>query len=77
MYIDKDGTKKYRNSNREDGPAIEYANGIKCWYKEGEYHRTDGPAIEYPDKSKSWYLLNKKLKEKEFNSWILRIQRFI
>ena len=34
------------NLHREDGPAIEYANGNKHWYLNGKLHREDGPAIE-------------------------------
>lgn len=41
--------------HREDGPAIEYANGDKYWYKNGQFHREDGPAIEYADGNKFWY----------------------
>jgi len=43
----------------------------------GDYHRENGPAIEYLNKIKQWYLLGKKLKKKEFNSWISRIQKCI
>lgn len=32
--------------HREDGPAVEYADGSKYWYQNGELHREDGPAIE-------------------------------
>ena len=45
--------------HREDGPAIEYANGIKNWYKEGKLHRLDGPASEQPNGSKTWYIEGK------------------
>jgi len=41
--------------HREDGPAVEYANGDKFWYKEGTNHRLDGPAIEYYNGTKKWY----------------------
>ena len=44
--------------HREDGPAIEYADGSKCWYKNGQRHRTDGPAIERVDGTKHWYQNN-------------------
>jgi len=63
--------------HRKDGPAIECSNGDKYWYKEGKLHRLDGSAIEYSDGRKSWYILEKNLKEKEFNSWLLRIKTFI
>jgi antitoxin component YwqK of YwqJK toxin-antitoxin module len=45
--------------HREDGPAIERANGSKEWYLNGKLHRIDGPAKEYADGSKEWYLNDK------------------
>ena len=44
--------------HREDGPAIEYANGDKFWYINGQRHREDGPAIEYAEGNKRWYINN-------------------
>ena len=41
--------------HREDGPAVEWANGSKWWCRNGELHREDGPAIECVDGFKSWY----------------------
>ena len=29
--------------------------GIKCWYKQGQYHRDTGPAITDVDGYKAWY----------------------
>ena len=56
----ENGTIEYTNSkgqlHREDGPAIEYANGDKEWYLNGQRHRLDGPAIEYADGDKMWFL---------------------
>lgn len=46
MKIDVYGTKQwYLNGklHREDGPAIEYANGSKFWYLNARRHREDGP----------------------------------
>ncbi len=40
--------------HREDGPAVEWSDGIKLWFKEGKYHREDGPAIEYSNGEKIW-----------------------
>jgi hypothetical protein len=42
--------------HREDGPAIEYADGYKSWYLNGNLHCEDGPAIEWSSGGKSWYL---------------------
>ena len=51
--------KIYRNEigilHRDDGPAIEFSNGLREWYQNDKLHRVGGPAIEYADGSKSWY----------------------
>ena len=52
--------------HRDDGPAVEFANGHKEWYQNGQRHRTDGPAVEWWDGGKSWYINGKKLTETEF-----------
>jgi hypothetical protein len=45
----------YKNIiHRIGGPAIEYSDGTKVWYKNGKIHREDGPAIEMEDGSKEW-----------------------
>lgn len=57
--IDKIGNKRWFKKpgqlHREDGPAVEYCNGDKCWIINGLPHRTDGPAHEYTDGTKFWY----------------------
>ena len=41
--------------HREDGPAIEYANGYyKKWYINGKMHREDGPAVYYSPAFYQW-----------------------
>ena len=45
--------------HREDGPAIERANGSKRWFRNGQYHREDGPAVELADGTKHWYFRGK------------------
>ena len=58
--INANGDKVWRLKNgkyhREDGPAVEYADGTKEWYLNGKLHREDGPACEYADGDKRWYL---------------------
>jgi hypothetical protein len=51
--------------HREDGPAIECANGTKFWYLNGERHREDGPAVETSDGKKYWCLNGEYLSKKE------------
>lgn len=57
--IARDGTKCWYNKHgvlhREDGPALENANGDKRWFINGELHREDGPANEWIDGDTSWY----------------------
>jgi hypothetical protein len=58
LEIDKNGNRRWKNEkgelHREDVPAIEYVNGTKCWYLDGNRHREDGPAIEYADGGRCW-----------------------
>jgi hypothetical protein len=42
--------------HREDGPAVEYADGDKMWYLNGQLHREDGPAVEWINGDEEWYL---------------------
>ena len=58
--INEHGAIFYYNENnkyhREDGPAIEWSDGTKFWFKNGLYHREDGPAEEYKNGNKRyWY----------------------
>ena len=41
--------------HREDGPAVEGANGNKIWFFHGKLHRVDGPAFEGSNGCKEWY----------------------
>ncbi len=40
---------------REEGPAIEWNNGYKWWFKNGKLHRDGGPAIKSEDGYEAWY----------------------
>lgn len=52
--------------HREDGPAVEWADGTKYWYIHDKRHREDGPAIEFADGSKCWFINGRQLTEEEF-----------
>ena len=58
----EDGTVIYRNElgqyHREDGPAIEKANGEKYYYINGKLHREGGPAVVRADGE--YYYINGK-----------------
>jgi hypothetical protein len=56
--------------HREDGPAVECADGSKYWYLNDKRHREDGPAVEYADGTKHWYLNGEQLTEEDFNAKI-------
>ena len=52
----------YNEKNKFDGEGelvIEYLNGDKEWFKNGERHRENGPAIEWKNGDKFWYKNNK------------------
>jgi len=52
-----------RQRHREDGPAIEYANGAKDWWQNDKRHREDGPARIWADGSKEWWVNGKRHRE--------------
>jgi len=71
VIVMKDFTKWYNESNqlhRENGPAIEWADGNKGYYINGKLHREDGPAIEWASGSKLYFVNGKRLTEQQFNN---------
>lgn len=60
VTVDSEGTTRWYNEShklhREDGPAVEWADGSRAWYIRGQLHREDGPAAERADGSKEWRL---------------------
>jgi hypothetical protein len=66
----ENGSRKWYNEegkyHREDGPAVEYTDGSKLWFRDGKLHREDGPATEYSDGEKYWYLNGVEYSEEEF-----------
>jgi len=46
--------------HREDGHAVEWANGGKFWWLNGKKHREDGHAEEWAGGTKHWWLNGKK-----------------
>jgi len=66
-----------RELHREDGPAIEHADGYKAWYVNGQCHRLDGPAIEYPDGSVSYYIEDERLTYKQFLARTTRLGKLL
>ena len=71
VSVNKFGTFWYSDKamvilHRENGPAIENADGSKLWYQNGKRHRLDGPAIEHANGYKEYYIEGKNLTEQEF-----------
>jgi len=64
IHIDEYGHKRYYKDRKMTilhrlggGPAVEYADGGKAWYVDGQLHRLDGrPAIEGAKGYKLWYV---------------------
>lgn len=54
--------------HREDGPAIEFSNGDKYWFRNGLCHREDGPAVECSNGTERWYLNDIEYSEAMFNA---------
>lgn len=57
-YEYPNGTRYFKEGkvHREDGPAVQWADGYKEWYKEDKLHRIDGPAVEYINGKKEWWV---------------------
>jgi hypothetical protein len=47
---------QHGKQHRDDGAAVEWADGAKEWYLHGKRHSEQAPAIEYADGRKFWYL---------------------
>jgi len=72
VTVESNGTTRWYNEDgqyhREDGPAVEWADGTKKWYLNGQLHREDGPVVEWANGDKFWYLNGQYLTEEEFNN---------
>jgi hypothetical protein len=62
--------------HREDGPAVEWADGSKIWCQHGKFHRLDGPAIDCF--FKEWFYQDRKIdcsSQQEFDK-IIKLKAF-
>lgn len=64
VYADRtEWFNKAEQLHRENGPAVEWANGCKDWWINGKLHREDGPAVECTNGSKYWWINGKRHRE--------------
>ena len=66
MWIERQYKNEVGKLHKEDGPAVEHADGSKVWFLNGKRHRVGGPAVERNDGYKEWYLNGIKYTEEEF-----------
>ena len=66
MAVDKYGNKFWKNNkgqlHRVNGPALEWTDGTKQWFVNGDRHREDGPAVEWSRGGKEWWENGKLIK---------------
>jgi hypothetical protein len=67
VTVSPSGTRQYFNPekvlHREDGPAVEWPDGGKEYWINGERHREGGPAIEYASGTRYYYIRGKRHRE--------------
>jgi hypothetical protein len=52
--------------HRLDGPAVEWWDGDKEWWLNGERHRGDGPSMIYSDTNTAWHFNGCEYTREEF-----------
>ena len=79
LKIDEDGCRFWYNKkgklHRVRGPAVEWPNGTKMWYKNGKKHRIDGPACERNKGMQFWYINDKRYSEKQYKKEVRKYVR--
>jgi hypothetical protein len=63
--------------HRNNGPAIEHADGTLEWRIHNKRHREDGPAIIYPSGTEQWYFRGEQIEvdsQEEFEKVIALTQ---
>lgn len=69
---------KSDNTNRLDGPAVEYYNGYVSWWVNGNRHRKNGSAIEWDNETALCYFFKNAVisfieQEQTFNNETLKL----
>lgn len=60
--------------HRVGAPAVEYTDGTKVWFQNGEMHREDGPAYEAAEGGREYHLFGKEVSPQEFRDQVRQIQ---
>lgn len=60
--------------HRDDGPAVESANGSKEWWQDGKRSRVDGPAVELANGTKEWWIAGQRLLEEQFDAFCRKVE---
>jgi hypothetical protein len=71
-HVDEDDTIRwYLNDklHREDGPAVEHADGTKFWYRYNKLYREDGPTEEWSSGTVDWRFNGRYLGEDAEGFW--------
>lgn len=63
-------TKKGGKLHRINGPAVEFPDGTKYWYKNDIRHRLNGPAIQHADGDDMYYVDGRRFTENEFYKYV-------
>ena len=64
------------NLHRDDGPAVEYLDGSKEWWKNGRRHRLDGGAfMNAKGIYTEWWVDGVKYTEEEFPAAVLAYRK--
>jgi hypothetical protein len=58
FYEDRDG-----RLHRIDGPASEWLDGTKFWFRHGKLHRDNGAAVEWGHGGKEWWIEGKRFRK--------------
>ena len=61
--------------HREDGPAVEFSDGAKYWFINGQRHREDGPACEWSDGTVQYWLNNILYSKEDFDKLTSKVSK--
>jgi hypothetical protein len=63
--------------HRVDGPAVEYSDGYKSWFKEGRLHRIGDPAVEFHSNwwvRRDWYIEDEEYIKEDYDKLMREVK---